>query len=437
LKIHDKKMSATSFPLFMKMVGSAVASCSLLLFGTVAADAASIGGDSTSILRIRETTSDRSLVPVYEYLHLTASDDEPAGNVSLHLGGWGRIDWGDRSTSRSSNGDVQYGFVNFRGAKNNLNAQAGRQYINEGVTTDHVDGLYLRSDLAMRFTAAGFIGSPATETTDGFRGGDLIFGGRVAHTVPSLYSIGVSMVQTNDGSSHLRQEEGVDLWLHPLKQIDIAGRSVYNSLTNHWNEHDYTATITPFAPLRISASISNFDYRHYFHHVTTSALSVRAGGALDPREELTAAGGTVGFTVMKNLNVSGDYKHYNYEIRDDADYYGGGITYSIPDNMSAGVSYHRMDGGGGQRNRYNEYRVYASKKFGRSDLTLDFWDDALDASINRTKNTYSFSAVAGHDFSRDLRVAADLEYLQSIDFDNDLRGLIKVVYAFGSERRGK
>ena len=89
------------------------------------------------------------------------------------------------------------------------------------------------------------------------------------------------------------------------------------------------------------------------------------------------------------------------------------------------------------RLEYNQYRAWATQKFGPADITLDFFDVDFDSSINGTSNTYSLAAAAGYDFNRSLRVTADLDYLRSADFDHELRGLVKVSYAFGFGKEGK
>jgi hypothetical protein len=306
--------------------------------------------------------------------------------------------------------------------------------VTEGVASEKIDGLYLRSDLAAGFTAAGFVGQPVV-TEPNFRGGDVIYGGRVAQGVPKYYTVGLSALKTDAGGSRLREEEGIDLWLHPMQQVDITGRSSYNSITGGWMEHAYTASFIPLDALRLSATLSQVNYRDYFHQVTTSALSL-TNGILDPNEAVLALGGSIGFTPNKNIALLADYKNYDYDLAGHANYYGAKVTFSMPDSFSTGLSYHRMDGRDA-RLEYDEYRVYVTKKLGKADVTLDFFDVDYDNSINGRKNTYSFSAAAGYDFVQNFRVAADIDFSRTSDFDSDVTGLVKVIYAFDSERRAK
>jgi len=437
LKIHRMKMSGTSFPRMLRRFGGVIASCSLV-FGAVAAEAAteaaSISGDSTTVLRIRETSEDQHLYPLYEYLHLAGSAPCPNGVASFYIGGWGRGDLADSSTRQNNNGDFQYGYMKYQANKSNLQFSLGRQFITEGVASEKIDGLYARTDLAMGFTVAGFIGEPVTTEPD-FKGGDIVYGGRIAHFVPNLYAFGLSALKSTENGNHLRAEEGIDFWLHPLQQIDLAGRSSYNSLTDGWMEHAYTASITPLDALRISAAIQKIDYKHYFDagQTTTNVFSLN-NGILDPKEEVLTLGGSIGYTLLKNVDLSADYKHYNYDIAGDANYYGGRIGLLKQDFGSAGFAYHRMNGSNA-RLKYDEYHAYLSKKLGRADVTLDFFDVDFDNGIysNGMKNTYSVTAAAGYDFPHNVRVAADIDFSRSSDFDHEVKGLIQVTYAFGSK----
>jgi len=433
-------MSGTAFPCKLKTCAAGLlASCSLFVWGALAAEAAELGGDSTTILRTRVTADDKNLIPLYEYLHLSGSDAVKDGTVSIFLGGWARGDLQDNTTGQNTNGDLQYGFLNYRANKNNFNLNGGRQFVNEGVASERVDGLYARGDLAYGFTLSGFLGAPVeTEpnTQPPLEQGSLIFGGRVGWGYQSYFWVGLSALKENNDGDHLREEEGIDLWLRPLQQIDIAGLSAYNSLTHGWMEHAYTASFTPLDWLRASFALQQINYEHYFHHVTTSALALTPTGIINPGEKDFSLGGTIGVTPMKTLTLSADYKHHEYDLQGDANYYGGTVSYLATDTLSTGLSVHSMNGAN-RLLKYMEYHAYATQKWGKADFTLDFFDVDFDQSINGQANTYSFSALAGWNFNPNLRVAADLDYMRTIDYNNDVRGLIKVIYAFGSERRSQ
>jgi len=274
--------------------------CALLVLLQMPANAASLSGESETIFRMQKTY-DSNLYPLYEYLRISGSNDVgEKGTLSFGAGGWGRVDLGDKSGDSNPYGDLQYGYVGYGGNKDNLLVNAGRQFIAEGVATERIDGVYLRSDLAAGFGAAAFVGSPVV-TQSNFKGGDITYGGRVSQGNPKYYSIGLSALRTDYDSSKIREEEGIDIWARPISQVDLSGRSSYNSITSGWMEHAYTLTVTPLDKLRFVANFSNIYYKDYFHQVTTSALSL-TNGILNPKEDVLTLGGSIEYTPIKNLD---------------------------------------------------------------------------------------------------------------------------------------
>ena len=391
-----------------------------------------VSGDSNTFLRMRNTVDDKNIYPLYEYLRLSVTSAEKDGSaISLHTGAWGRVDLGDKWSDDRADGDLQYGYLSYRGANNNLTVNAGRQFVTEGVAVERVDGLYLRSDLAAGFGAAAFLGSPVV-TEPNFNGGEFLFGGRLSHSYKGLYWVGLSALKSEgENDSRDREEQGIDLWLHPVKQLDLTGRSSHNSLTSGWMEHAYTLSFAPLEMLTLSGDFQQVNYDDYFFHVTTSALSL-TNGIIVPGEKMTAAGARVALVPVKNLTLSGDYRNYHYSIAGDAHYGGGGLSYALP-SLTLGVSGHRMYGAI-ERLRYYEARCFALAKLGAVDLAAEFFNINYDQRINGVKNSLALTGSAGYRFNEKLRVWADLEYSQSPDFDDEVRGLVKLAYAFDMAR---
>jgi len=102
------------------------------------------------------------------------------------------VDLGDKSTDSRTDGDFQYGYLSYRGNKSNFLVNGGRQFVAEGVAAERIDGLYLRSDLVAGFGAAVFCrfagGSPRKRA---FKGGDILYGGRITHSMPKYYTVGL------------------------------------------------------------------------------------------------------------------------------------------------------------------------------------------------------------------------------------------------------
>lgn len=421
----------------LRLAGGIAAACTLLVAAPALAETSLISAESTTLFRLGHSDfqDGRNIDTAYEYLRLSASRTTKDGNtVSFQAGGWLRGDLADKSaTDRSTDADLQYGYLSYLSARNNLVVNAGRQFVTEGVATERLDGLYLRSDLGAGFGGAAYVGS-AVVTEPTFKAEDVIFGGRLTHSLANYYTVGVSALQSCRDGIRYREEEGVDLWLHPVKGLDITGRSSYSSLTDGWMEHNYRASYAALDKLRIFGNLSQINYHDYFFRVTTSALSFTSR-LIDPNEKLLALGGGASFTPTDSLTLTADYRHYDYEIAGAADYYGGKVTYANPKYLIAGVSVYRMDGGI-DRLRYLEYRAFASKAFGKTDLALDLIDVRYDSTLstNNVKDAFTASAAASYRWSDSLKIGADIDYSHNPDFDNEVRGLLKLSYAFEAKR---
>ena len=232
---------------------------------------------------------------------------------------------------------------------------------------------------AAGFGAAAFVGSPVV-TQSNFKGGDITYGGRVSQGNPKYYSVGLSALRTDYDNSRIREEQGIDIWVQPLRQVDLWGRSSYNSITSGWMEHAYTLTVTPLDKLRFTANLSKINYKDYFYQVTTSALSL-TNGLLNPQEDVLSLGGSLEYSATKNLRVVADYKNYDYAVAGPAKYWGGKATFSLPEFGAVGASFHRMDGEV-DKLKFSEYRIFASKSIGKTSITIDLFDVEYDSPIN-------------------------------------------------------
>jgi len=151
-----------------------------------------------------------------------------------------------------------------------------------------------------------------------------------------------------------------------------------------------------------------------------------------------SAGGEAEIVFTDTVSFTGDYTRYSYDIAGDADYYGGKITYlSVPGSFdqrrvwSAGASYHRMNGDDDSL-KYNEYRLFLSRRFGPADATIDLYDLNFDQERNGEKHAYSATLALGYDLRKYLRIGGDVEYGKNPDFDSEVRGMIKLLYNFSS-----
>jgi hypothetical protein len=313
---------------------SATLLLALLAFSSPVA-ALDFSGQSRSYLQSREAIDSSKLLPFFEYLDFKA-EDIGSQNVSFHFGGWLRYDLREQSTTdqNRNNSDLQYAFLRIRGDRANAALDLGRVLVNEGVASEQIDGAYVRTSLLGGFGLAAFGGIPV-ETSFDNRSGDSVYGGRISHAVPSIYRIGLSYLKEKNGSEifngkdvskDFREEAGADLWLQPLKGVELLGSSSYNAITAAWMKHAYYLTLGPFSNLSFRTEFTEISYKDFFTSATTTAFLFDPT-ITDPREKVS----TVGEEVVLKLGsaaISADFKNYNYDIAGDAKYFGGRLTFA-------------------------------------------------------------------------------------------------------------
>jgi len=423
------------FSMAMRILSVAFALILVVLYPAVS-PAVTLAGESNTYLQFREPTDHTRLAPFYEYLNFRM-DDFADNSVAFHFGGWGKVDLYDKSYGQKNNEDLQYAYVSFTSTKNNTVFNIGRIYVTEGVSAEKVDGIYYRTDLRGGFSVSSYAGHPVEEVLNA-NPGNFVFGGRLGYQIPSFLNIGFSGLKENGGSFE-RDYLGGDLWLQPVKSIDITGRSSYNAITDGWMEHAYRLSMGPYGSFRLNSEASWINYKDYFASQTSAVFNFLPG-VLDPDETLRILGQEVVYSLNDNFALSADYKNYGYHIQGDADYYGGKLTYAVPGSGGAGFTAHRMQGQTDSL-KYDEYRIYGYKKFGKADFTIDLLDIYYDQHVNGVKNAYTATFAAGLNMTDKVRLAADVDYNHNPVYKEDFRTLLHLVCRFdtmyGSNKEAK
>ena len=407
---------------------SVIAAALLCLVLTASpAFAGALTGESTSYLRYRETMDGSHQLPLYEYLDFKIDGLNSSG-ASFHFGGWGRIDFEDKTLDKQFEGDIRYAYLSCMRYTANTTFKLGRIPVFEGIANEIIDGLFARTDLKAGFGYSVFIGRPVE--TDFFKdNGDKIFGTRLQHEVRGIYRLGVSYLR-EWGNEDSREEEAIDLWLRPLDKASLTGRSSFNTQSSGWMEHDYRLNLGPFSNLTMNFSTSRINYKDYFKASTSSAFKFEPD-IINPDEKAVIFGAGIGYSMSQNIVFSGDYKLYNYHIAGNADYYGGRISCQLFKTSRVGFGYHRMSGPA-DRLRYSEFKGFVSDKRGPADVTIDVFVVNYDKAVNDVRTATSVSAGAGYELSPAVRFGADFEYSHDPFFDHDWRGSLKLVYNFGN-----
>lgn len=382
-----------------------------------------ITGQSRTYVLSRETADSKSLMPLYEYLNFKV-DSPGRDSLSFNFGGWYRHDLQDESYNGRSNDNLQYAYLSIKRWTGSTQLDLGRVRVNEGVASLQIDGVHARTDLKGGLTVAAYGGSPV-ETNFDTRRGDSVVGGRISEWIPGYLIIGISYLNEQNSRSSFRREGGVDIWLRPLQTLEVLGRSSYNALGRDWMQHNYYVTIGPFADLRLNGEFTQVDYKQFFTAMTTSAFTFPA---IDPNETMTSTGGWIDYALTSKLTLIADYKKFRYRIAGEADFFGGNIVFA-GESFGMGVNAHRMDGSTDRLN-YDELGAYVSEKIAKADITLQYIRLVHKRVINGVKDSDSASAAVGYAFTPKARVAADVQYSRTPEFQYDTRAMVKLVYAF-------
>jgi hypothetical protein len=428
----------------------------LFLAALPAAVHAETSVDSTSILRFQQDSGagsmDRSLVPITQFL---GADFEKLGDgkLSAHLYGWGRLDLADHkggidAENRTVDGSLSYGYLQYRFDNANARARAGRIFVTEGIINEQVDGVSARTDLPYGFGVSGFGGANVHTAsipgagTDGK--GDGIFGGRVNYRKSGLLELGFSGIYeskapapnvipagTVSGSYGDHRLLGADIWLNPLAMVQLSGHSSYNTETEKFAEHSYLVQVTPRKDLVLSANFDEHHDRDYFYSSILFSNMIK-----NLSQESRVIGGSATYTINKNTDLSGDYKNYKRDLG-KADRFGGELRGNFLDNtLRTGISYHYLrassdfaivpaDTASGS---FHEARCYAMHDTKSYFASVDLIDYIFKKPVENRDSAWEALGSLGYHLTPDLAISGDLSYGQNPQYNDEVKGLIRLTY---------
>lgn len=417
------KNRAIVFPLWC---GVSVVIC--LIYGMTFA--AEINVKSNTRFQFREDARDNNFANLYQYVDLDVHNMFD-GRLSVYSSGWfsydfDRVDNGDRE-----NDELLYMYLTYSPFEDRrLLFSLGRHLIFGGVASEQIDGVSARWEILPVVGISAYGGVPV-ETDFDNRKSDYVAGGRAFFRVPQKAEIGFSYLKEgNDGSSY-REELGVDVWVLPIKWLEVQGHSFWNAKTEGWMEHAYNMRVFPIERLTLSALVSHTNYHDAFSATTLSAFSPDIVG---DNEQLTKFGPSAEYRFTDWLSGVANYTRYEYDKEGSADFYGVTLRAHLSDNgLAAGASLHRMDGDT-ERLRYVKARAYATKTFLEAfEISLDTIILHYDESFSGRNTAYSSTGAFTYKFSDSLLASASIYYSRDPDFDHDIRAFLKFVYTFGKE----
>ncbi len=409
----------------------------ILLLSPVCTLGAEVQIKSDTIFRLfeRDTSSeeDATVLPGYEYLQIDAGQLEDYG-LSFHLYGWGRADFADNDYYEDQTaGELLYGYLEYRQEANSLNAKLGRFQVFEGVANDAVDGLYLGSALGDYFDVSLYGGQPGALDSEQGRSGDSIFGGRLAHHLGAHYEVGVSYKSIENDSDTTEEMLGVDMSVFLPANLSLYGFSKYNQETEGWAEHSYELRI-PVGNVLFKPYYQHFSYEDYFDIGANAVNPFSFLSQFD--EEMTAYGLDALWRLDEAWTLGGKAKFFDYDQQDKAQMYSVLLGWQGDNLTQYGVEIGHTAADDTAGNDYTLVRLYGYCDALADRFWLDFFSaDMLlayyDEDIYGEDSSLFVSLAGGKRFMDDaLSITLSGDYSQDPYFDDDLRGMLTMSYAY-------
>jgi hypothetical protein len=420
----------------------------LVLILPTMACAADLGFNSTTLFRFEQRAfpgfAKETAIPATQFLRADI-DKIGDGNLSFHIYGWERLDLADRSTNEGpSDGNLVYGYLDYRFPTANAEIKAGRFFLREGIAAEQIDGISAKADLRGGFTMALFGGAPVKLDWDKKSKGDYIVGGRGSYRLKGKMEIGVSglveggvTLNTANNPKDTRNLVGGDIWVSPFRVIELNGHTFYNASTDGVAEHSYLLALKPSRILSVSALYNEQRFNNYFTYSNIRTLFNPDNGG-----DVKSYGGAVAWTISEPVNVSADYRHYTRTSQVSTDNNGNSDRYGLDarlilldKKLRSGFAYHRSDGAS-SFNSYNEVRGYCFYDSGRYVTSVDAIAQFYKNSIFNRNKAYELVASGGFRFIQDLLLSGEIGYSQTPQFSDDFRGLLKLTYNFAYTGKG-
>ena len=410
-----------------------------LLTGPGTSSAAELGITSDTIVRLYERDDSsgrqRSLMPVYEFLRLDYTAPRIPG-LSLHAYGWGRVNLRDDfgNANNTTDGELLYAYLDYLDPKNrDYQIRLGRQYIFEGGMRESVDGIYVKTDLVPTVTASAYAGLPVNLEDVNGRGGDWIYGARVAQGIAGRYDVALAYKHTGNHGSTDEQLLGADATLLLPANITLLGHTTWNLVTGGWGEHSYELRL-PWKAFELRPFYQRYRYENFLNRKAGGSAPFRFMSQLG--EKVDIAGTEAFWYPAEYIEFGARYKHYEYDKR-----YGSADMYTVLAAVrrkifsEVGVEFGRVEGDIIQ-NRYYLGRAYAywdvAPAFFTADVVYVNYDDGNVWSMYGKDSAFFASVGGGRKFlDKALTVKLSLDYSQDPYFKKDYRGTLAASYAFG------
>jgi len=325
-------------------------------------------------------------------------------------------------------------------------ANAGRQFINCGVTRDFVDGLFVHQMIGDRLGVEGFAGLPvAAEKSD--IEGDFEVGGRVfwrgitSDKIFRDFTFGLSARDELWDSRVIRQDLGVDFSWSPTWEVDISGHVYYNVVDRDFYDARATLQLRPTAWMNVT-----IDYRYIVPADLLPSNSVLAVFADDRRHSLeldvdvfpsdrVKIGGYVRGYYIPNESFNTQISGVQIDLGREVPYELGGTAslkhgetlkgeVGVQASLLAKAGMQKYQGATVYSASVFQFRIYEMLAY---ELTVDHtlkgsldihWEANDGKLYVRQNSATTVTATAGYSYQKKYTVTLGADYRSTPDFSN-------------------
>lgn len=393
----------------------------------------------TTLLRFEQRSlpgfDKQQIIPATQFISLEAAGvGEP--NLSVHLNGWGRADLADNSSDKSSDGSLSYGYLRYLFPKSNAEVKAGRLFVFEGVSSENIDGLYLKTELTNGFAISAFGGAPVHPANSVDNRGDYIYGGRLSYLAPSFLELGISSLYEQGLISgpitnlrDTRQLLGADFWLKPHQIADLKGRLSYDTINRGIAEQSWLLALKAGSISTVTIHYSQYEFKELF-----AASSLRSLFNPDIAGKQKTVGASYNLQISKPFELTASFKHYDRDTTGTADRYGAEGRLSLLSGKGlSGFSYFRISAPTGV-NSFHEARAYMLYDTAVYSTSIDGIMHLYDEAINGKASGFELQGSTGYRLRPDLKLSCDLSYAQNPAYSSEVKGMVRLTFNYNSGR---
>lgn len=366
-------------------------------------------------------------VPTYEYLTLNLKDIGIDG-LSLRASGWGRLDIGVDPDDKAGDGDLLYGYLDYRDSKNYYHIRLGRQFLFRGVALDNMDGVLIDSTAPYGLVAEVFAGKPVVSKFEDTKS-DLLYGARLAYRIPWRLEAGLSGLFSQENSQVDRQNIGLDGFARPISMVEVSWKLFYSLLFQNIYEGTLNVDARPLKDLKVTLSGKTIDPSVRIG--ATSIFSVFT-------EKYFDAGINVNYTILEGLTLNASYANYQF-VTDQAHRFGLGATYSAElfgDNLF-GLSFDQLkyseEPSSETMTGFYQVRLFTENTFiEKIKFSLEWIHTIFDEYVYNYNGSDDVTVSAGYKIFKDLDILGSIYYSKNPRYEDELQAGLFVNYNFGT-----